>query len=85
MHTKPMTGYMHPETIEISESGTDKIISITFKHTEDHLVKAGATISFEDSTYEWPRQVFLRVNGNYPEALSHMKVIENFARIAHRG
>lgn len=84
--TKPFkTGYLHPDTIEVSDSTKGKVISIVFKHTEDPSITAGASMAFEDSTYEWPRQVFLRVNADYPEAIKHIAIMTKFAQVAYRG
>lgn len=75
------TGYLRAINMEHSVGRFGESVSLVFIHTEDPLRKAIACVPVKDAHFEWPVEVFLRFNTDYPEALDH---IEDMAKYAHR-
>ncbi len=73
-------GYLRPTDMEIFDTKNGKGVSLTFVHTLDNIRKAVATIPIADATHEWPLEVFLRFNADYPEAMEHTDSLNPFVR-----
>lgn len=75
------TGYLRPINMEHHIGRFGESVTLVFVHTQQPLRKAIACVPVEDANFEWPVEVFLRFNTDYPEALDH---IEGMAKYAHR-
>lgn len=75
------TGYLRPTNMEHSIGRFGESVSLVFVHTKEPLRKAIACVPVVDAHFEWPVEVFLRFNADYPEAIDH---IEDMATYAHR-
>lgn len=73
-------GYLRPTDLEIFDSKHGKGVSLTFVHTLDPLRKAVATIPLADVSHEWPLEIFLRFNSDYPEAAEHTNLMNSFVQ-----
>lgn len=73
-------GYLRPTKMEIFDSKHGRGISFTFTHTLDPLRKAVATIPLCDASSNWPLEIFLRFNADYPEALEHRIDLNSFTQ-----
>lgn len=61
-------------------SGSKGSVVLKFKHTEDAQINGMASLPMELVYPEWPVEVFLRFNIDYPEAIQHIKSIRAFAK-----
>ncbi len=74
-------GYLRPAEMEIFDlRGAGKGVQMTFVHTLDPLRKAVATIPYADLTPQWPMELFMRFNTDYPEAMEHTSELNSYVQ-----
>lgn len=61
-------------------SGSEGSVILKFEHTDDAQIKGMASLPIELVYPEWPVEVFLRFNEDYPEAIQHIKGVRAFAK-----
>ncbi len=80
------TGYLQLMEAEVVDppldhpSGSEGSIILNFEHTENSQIKGMASLPIEMTYAEWPVEVFLRFNEDYPEAIKHISGVRAFSK-----